>query len=564
MVAGENTPQSDWYETVRELTLRLVHINSVSPGAGETQVAEEVVRLLREGGFDDAYTDMGLDPIENDPHQRKNAYAFLQGTSKRTVVLLGHIDTVETADYGALEPFALDPEALAERQAQLAAMTPGLQEDLDAYPGDWMFGRGVIDMKSGVAANIAVLRRLAEQARTEQPALSVVLLATPDEENESAGVLQAVRFLLRLRERYGLEYVGAINTDYTTSLYPGDTHRYFYTGTIGKLLPSFYVIGRESHVGDPYDGLDANLIMAELVRDLSMCEDLCDMVRGQMTPPPVTLHAGDLKERYNVQIPFTAHFYLNVLTFTTRPNELLRRLQYRAEASLARVLQRVDESERRWLVAMGETGRALRLLPRTGRVLSYADLRLAAMRTHGEEAVTEALDDEWSRWPATLDKRERSLRLVQRLWALSGLRGPAVVIYFAPPFYPHVKATPCALHEAVAAVAGAHDELPLVVQEYFPFLSDMSYLRLDAEIDASTLIENMPVWQDTAAPSETIRPGAYSLPLEAIRQLDLPVVNLGPYGRGAHQRGERALMSYSFGTLPQLVYETIERLAAMD
>jgi arginine utilization protein RocB len=68
---------------------------------------------------------------------------------------------------------------------------------------------------------------------------------------------------------------------------------------------------------------------------------------------------------------------------------------------------------------------------------------------------------------------------------------------------------------------------------------------------------NMPVWRDPAAPA---RPGSYTLPLDAIRALDMPVVNLGPYGAGAHQASERTQMSYSFGTLPQLLLETIHRL----
>jgi arginine utilization protein RocB len=175
----------------------------------------------------------------------------------------------------------------------------------------------------------------------------------------------------------------------------------------------------------------------------------------------------------------------------------------------------------------------------------------------GKAAVAEALADEWSRLPATADKRLRSLAQVQRLWSISGLSGPAVIIYYSPPFYPHVKASPCLLHTAVAKVTEGHPEIPLVEREYFPFLSDMSYLRLDPGIETSTLIRNMPVWQS----GDEATPGAYSLPLEEIRRLDLPVVNLGPYGRGAHQRGERALMSYSFGILPQLVYETVSELA---
>ena len=46
-----------------------------------------------------------------------------------------------------------------------------------------------------------------------------------------------------------------------------------------------------------------------------------------------------------------------------------------------------------------------------------------------------------------------------------------------------------------------------------------------------------------------------------MRQLNLPVVNLDPYGKGAHQPGERVLMSYAFGALPQLLDEVIEHLA---
>jgi len=86
----------------------------------------------------------------------------------------------------------------------------------------------------------------------------------------------------------------------------------------------------------------------------------------------------------------------------------------------------------------------------------------------------------------------------------------------------------------------------------------MSYLHLDPTIDTAALTANIPTWQPPGAPN---RPGAYSLPLDAMRALDVPVVNLGPYGKGAHQAGERALMSYSFGVLPQLLYEAIERLA---
>lgn len=584
----------EWYAATRDYTRRLAQVRGVSPSADENRVTELALRLLREGGLDDAYTLSGLDPIEGDPHGRHNAYAFLRGQSSRTVVLLGHVDTVGADDYGALEPWAFDPDALAARRELLEGLGPDVAADLAAGPDDWMFGRGVADMKSGVAATIAVMRRLAEKARAgSPPPLSVVLLATVDEENESAGVLQAVRFLHALRERHGLAYAGVVNTDYTAARYPGDPHRYIYVGTVGKLLPSIFVVGQAAHAGDPFAGLDANLLAAELVRDLSMNTDLCDAVRGEVAPPPVTLHAADLKTGYDTQLPFAAAFYLNVVTLTTSPATLLARLRGRAETVLAGLLARLNVAAEDWLRATALTPR--RSLPgvgegetssntpeihpnhnvnvqdrgraRSGTVLTYAELRAETAARLGEDLVADALSAEWDRWPLDEDKRERCLRLVRRLWALSGRQGPAVVLYYAPPYYPHVAALPAsgvsdALSKAVAAVAAAHPELNLVVREYFPLLSDLSYLRLDPALDLAALRDNMPVWREASACAPP-RAGSYSLPIEAMRALDLPVVNVGPYGRAVHQAGERVLMPYSFGVVPQLIYETIERLARL-
>ena len=548
---------SEWYDDVRRFTERLVAVNSVSPGAGEIACAQEILALLTEGGYGDAYTTSGLDPVEGDPHQRVNAYAFIQGASPRTVVLLGHFDTVETGDYGPLEAWARQPDELWTRRDDLAAFTPGLADDLAAYPDDVMLGRGTIDMKSGVAANIAIIRHLAARNREQPLPLSVIFLATPDEENESAGVLQAVRFLLRLREERALAYLGAINTDYTTARYVGDTHRYIYTGTIGKLLPSFLIVGRESHVGEPFNGVDANLLAAELIGDLSMNPSLCDHVRGQSAPPPVTLHAADLKAHYDVQLPFAAYFYLNVLTLDVTPDRLLETLRERANTALTRTLARIDTAEREWIAAQANNNWQPRATPRSGPVLTWQELHAGCVAKLGEDAVATALDDAWRRLPDGIDGRERSMRLSHALWTLSGREGPAVVLYYSPPYYPHIAATPCPLHEAVAQVASDHPDLNLSVEEFYPFISDMSYLRLDANDDLTALTANMPVWRAEGA---VARAGDYTLPLAEIAALDLPVVNFGPYGAGAHQRGERLVMSYSFETLPRLLLETIERL----
>lgn len=548
--------KNNWYELVRHYTEELVAVRSVSPGEGEIRVAQEVHRLLCANDLGSFYTACGFDLIEGDHYGRRNSYAFLRGSSPATLVLLGHFDTVDTTDYGPLEQWALQPGELATRADML--IEPQTEDPEES--SDWMFGRGAADMKSGVAVNIALMRRLAEDAQKAPLPISIVMIATSDEENESAGVLQAVRFLLRLREQHGLEYVGVVNTDYATSLYPGDPHRYIYAGTIGKLLPGFLCVGRETHVGTPFQGIDANLITAELIRDLCMNDDLCDSASGLVTAPPVTLHATDLKTHYDVQLPFAAYFYLNVLTLTTEPGELLERLRHRGEAVLAQMLQRIDQVEARWRRASGQTVGLEAREPRSGDVLSYAELYAETTRRLGKQEVDAELVAEGERWPVMLDKRERNLRLVHRLWTLSGRRGPAVVIYYSPPYYPHVPAAPGVLQDAIDAVVLAHPEENLQQQEYFPLLSDLSYLQLDATMNLGALTENMPIWEEEGEDGEVFHPGSYCLPLKEIQALDVPVFNWGVHGRGAHQRDESVLMSYSFGTLPQLLYEMIEQL----
>jgi arginine utilization protein RocB len=543
----------DWYTQVKDYTERLVGLRGVSPGIDEIAVAKEILTMLRADGLEQIYTECALDALENDPYGRQNVYAFLRGASPETVVLLGHFDTVDTYDYGALEALALDPSALLERKD---AFLPASEAEADF--SDWMFGRGAADMKSGIAVHIALMRHLAQISQAEPYPLSILLLATCDEENESAGILHAIPMLLRLRERYGLNYIGALNTDYVTSRYPGDERRYIYAGSIGKLLPSFLCIGRESHAGDPFRGLDANLLSAELIRDLSMNDALCDAIPGQIAAPPVTLHATDLKSHYDVQLPIMSYFYLNVLTLTTTPRELLTHLSQRTENVVTQLLQRIDETEQRWHQASGELDWPERLQQRTGIVYRYADLYAEMVQKFGLERVSGELVAEHARWSNAVDRRELCMHLTQRLWQLSGHQGPAVIIFYAPPYYPALSPVVGPLQNAIDAVVAAHPEIQLEQRPFFPYLSDMSYLGLDLDLDLAALEANLPIWQSD---NVSLSAGAYHLPLTEMQSLNIPAINWGPFGRGAHQRDEAVLMSYSFGILPQLLLETLEQLA---
>jgi arginine utilization protein RocB len=562
-VAGESGSAGDagrvWYDEVRRYTQELVSIRGVSPSRDENAVSAAIQRLLRAALDSTDGAACGFDPIPGDPWERANVWGVIPGASRRAVVLMGHLDTVDTGDYGALEPWAHDPDGLEARVETLAATTAGLSTDLAGHPGDWMFGRGAVDMKSGVAICIALMRHYAGLARGGRLPLTMIMLATPDEENESAGARQAARYLARLRAERGLTYAGAINTDFVAARYPGDDARPVYTGSIGKLLPCFFVAGRASHAGEPFAGMDANLLLAALVSEFDMNPAYCERVRGQTTPPPVTLRATDTKSLYNTQIPTGAMLYLNLLTMERTPGEALALLRAGAEDALARALARVADAADAFAALHGGpppgwTG------PQTGAVLAWDELRAEVAAKLGEESLSAALAAEWARWPAGVDKRTLASALVQRLWTLSGREGPAVILYFAPPWYPATPATPGPLLDALREVLAARPNDGLVEEEYFPLLSDMSYLRLDPAVDPNAIRAQTPTWREESADG-ALEPGAYGLPLEAMRALDMPVINIGPYGRDAHQRGERVLTSFSFETAPQVIADVIARLA---
>src|SRR5690606_25013324 len=109
--------------------------------------------------------------------------------------------------------------------------------------GDYLFGRGIMDMKSGLAIHMALL----ERASLENWPVNILLMSVPDEEVNSAGMRYGVSKLLDLERQYGLEYVLFLNGEPVFAKSPGDESQYIYTGSIGKIMPSALFYGKETH-----------------------------------------------------------------------------------------------------------------------------------------------------------------------------------------------------------------------------------------------------------------------------------------------------------------------------
>lgn len=529
-----------------ELTRRLVRHPSVTSTDGERELATLLDSMLEEIGH--GALEHGLYAVEDDACGRTVAWALLRGAGPRTVVLMSHYDTVDTGDYGSLREWACEPDELRARMLLTSDQLEPLVVEHLRTPEEWMFGRGSVDMKSGIAAHLTALEELCSRVRGGEPLPgNVVFVCTPDEENESAGMLAAVQLLAGLKRDLGLELLGAINTDYTTPLHAGDDTRVIHTGTVGKALPSVYVRGLETHAGQPYHGFDANLLCAEIVRAISLRADLADSVGEDVAVPPVSLKVSDFKDRYDVQAPYEAYAYFNYLTFGLSADAVLESVMLETQAAMSSAVAHIYAGHARW---RQRAGLPVPPPPPEVRTVSYAELLAAARAAGGEDRVAERLAGYNALLAGEgLDARVRSVQLVRELWDLSGLRGPAAVVYFSPPYYPHVRCdgdTPF-----LRAVRRVARDSGAVVRNYYPYISDASYLSLEHAGDISALTSNMPLWRD---PGD--RTG-YSLPLDGIRSLKLDVVNIGVWGHGAHKPDERLHVPYSCGVVPRLVLETV-------
>ena len=88
------------------------------------------------------------------------------------------------------------------------------------------------------------------------------------------------------------------------------------------------------------------------------------------------------------------------------------------------------------------------------------------------------------------------------------------------------------------------------VQNYFTGISDLSYAMFEADSENIDYIEeNMMMWKHV-----------YYIPLDKIKKLSVPVLNIGPWGRDLHKYTERVYIEDLFERTPVLIDRTIKQL----
>ncbi|PKK39537.1 Arginine utilization protein RocB [Clostridiaceae bacterium JG1575] len=538
---------------IEELALTLTNVRSVVDTKGEVAVAEKAYDLFAKMPYFKEHPErLKKVFLPEDPLGRFAVLAWATGekeASSQAVLTIGHLDTVGVSDYGALEPLATSPQELTE--ALRSYKLPGAaQKDLDS--GDYLFGRGLFDMKTGDAILMALLEDFC-QKRSERKGHFLVGLV-PDEEGNSRGMLALVPEFARLKKEEHLDFLALLDTDYMTESEPLAPERTIFVGTVGKIMPSFYAVGKETHVGEAFNGLDPNEIIAELLGEINCNPHYCDEACGEVTLPPISLKMRDLKPEYSVQTARASHVYFNVATHKRTPSDVLAQMKQAGEAVFARVL---DRWHARFCLYRERIGRAPLPCPYQPRVLTYEELLARVLKENGE-GFRNLLEETAQRLALRddLDERDKALELVAFLHNQWSDRDPVLIVYLTPPYYPHIhvdEATPegARLFDAVAqAVEETPSKNPVVYRKFFPYISDLSYGAAPKEPQViHDLKSNMPGFGIL-----------YRLPLQEMQELNLPVLDIGPFGKDAHQFTERIEKQHAFHTAPELTGRTIAHL----
>jgi acetylornithine deacetylase/succinyl-diaminopimelate desuccinylase-like protein len=217
-----------------ELLQRLIRVNTVNPPGNERALQEELAAKLGESGFE-------CDLLAAEP-ERPNLVARLRGEADGpTLTLLGHVDTVR-ADQS--------------------------EWSRDPWSGDlvegWIWGRGALDMKGQVAAELAACLELGRSGW--RPSGELLLVLTADEE---AGGGLGAQWLCA-------EHPDKVRSDFVVNEGGGSTFeiggRRLYTLSVGEkgiFRMSLLVRGRAGHASVPRIGDNALLKLSRHLASLT-------------------------------------------------------------------------------------------------------------------------------------------------------------------------------------------------------------------------------------------------------------------------------------------------------
>lgn len=524
-------------DALRRLLCEVVSWKSMTLTEGEREFSFKVTAKLKELTYFRENSDhLGLH--DADLGRRFVTALYKHPDATETIVLISHFDTVNTEEYGDLQEYAHLPEELTKLLHSRADELPE-EARQDLLSGEFLFGRGTMDMKMGLVMHMGLL----EKATVERWPINLILLTVPDEEVNSSGMRAAVQKLLELKEKHQLTYKLFLNGEPVFTQEPGDRNYYVYSGSIGKIMPAALFYGKETHVGEPLSGITAPYIASFLTQRMEWNTALQESEKGEQTPLPVTLQQKDLRLEYSAQTPYRSAALYNVFLMKRNAGEIMdifEKVAVNAAQACSEAYKEICKE--RNASPIGEV-----------RVLRYEELEKHAIRKFGTDYVA-GIKDLVQR-KAEWDDREKSIRIADELIIKCQELTPAIVLLYAPPYYPAVNSSEDELvTECIEYVKQQGFEkfgLPVNQVHYFNGISDLSYVNYQDAGDGWIVFkENTPVWGSS-----------YSIPFDEMTQLQAPVLNVGPFGKDAHKRTERLHIKSAFEEVPALVEGMVKILA---
>lgn len=492
--------KNDLAARARDIALTFTSWPSVTGSNDEAQFA------LRLADYIEGFGRTWIEPILGDAAGRSNVFALKRGRTNKTVVLSGHFDVVPIDGYNSLQTLAFEAEKLLPKI--FAKLKASGENDLalaDFESGEFLPGRGLLDMKAGLAAGFAAMEAYHGDA-------TLLFIAVSDEEDRSAGARAAAPRLKELAAEHDLDIKLLINLDAISDQGDGSKARVATMGSIGKQLVTAYVVGKEAHAGYPQDGSNAAYLAAELIIEFELSPELSETTGDEVAAPPTCLQAKDLKQGYNVTTPAACWIYWNTMQHRRSAAEVFSISSEHATRAMKRAQARVKC---------------------TVPVMSYADVaKSVKLEVIASKANEIAL-------LTHLDFPERSKLLTEFVWAQSGLVGPAVILGFGSIPYPAVSLADGALEKLIIAALIPFD---IGTLKYFAGISDMSFFG-EASGDMSVVATNTPIWGSSFVMANAA---------------GYPCINIGPWGRDYHHWLERLHAPYAFEVLPRALLAVIE------
>ena len=546
--------KSDDSIDTQSIALRLVKSASITNTSGEVSYPDLLISVLREIPLFNGHPELIQEfYIEKDSWGRRIVIALAPGEGPSCVVLTGHYDVFDTSNYGALESFAFDPESLTKKMLQSLSskekLSPAealLKKDLEG--GSFIPGRGMLDMKSGLAAGIAALASFLED---NERSGNIIYMAVPDEEGSSVGMKAAKKILSTFAVEHGLELKAIINLDAAVDQGDGADAKAVFLGSVSKLLPFVLFVGKPAHAGAPFDGFNPVMAASVFAREIE-CNSECLNIRttfpGEEPPPPTILYYREMRNRYDVTMPADVFCALNVLTFEKNPVKVFENVkllvQKALDSSISLLYERMSAFSRKQNghVAMQKFSSDIIDFPDLINRAEYvASGILERLRRIAEKSYPE-------------DKVLQTAKIVHELLTYAQIEGPCAIIGLAPPYYAKAELDSdrdqaflgCVKDELIQ-FNRMHEE-SIKLRPYFPGISDMSFLAPSVDRQSIEYIEQRSAVNQPDLEEYLENP------------LNVPVINIGPWGREYHQCGERVNRHYAFNLLPELVFTICQRL----